>query len=212
MLNSCQVVTFDCDGVMFDTTDANRAYYNAVLAHFGKPALTPEQFAYSHSHTVHESLKMLFDDPEMRSRADIFRRQMDYQPYINAMQMEPHLKPFLNYLQQNGIKTAVATNRTDSMPRVIQVFELAGLFDWVVTASDVARPKPHPDMLLSILEHFNIRPSEMLYIGDSAVDQEAAEAAGVPLAAFNNTSLRAAFHVSCLSDLWNILGGEKAAL
>ena len=200
-----KVITFDCDGVMFDTTEANRAYYNTVLHAFGKPPLTPEQFAFSHSHTVHESLRYLFDDPVMRAEADAFRRRMDYQPFVTAMQIEPELKPLLRQLKHR-FKTAVATNRTDSMPRVIQEFELEGLFDLIVTASDVARPKPCPDMLLQVLTQFSITPREMLYVGDSDVDQAAAEAAGVSLAAFNNPTLRAAYHVQGMGELRIILG------
>ncbi|MBW1841164.1 MAG: hypothetical protein JRI75_05165, partial [Deltaproteobacteria bacterium] len=46
------VVAFDCDGVMFDTTRANMAYYNRILNHFGKPDMTPEQFSFAHMHTA----------------------------------------------------------------------------------------------------------------------------------------------------------------
>lgn len=203
MTNPYIVVAFDCDGVMFDTTEANKAYYNAVLAAFAKPPLTPEQFAFSHSHTVHESLRYLFDDAATRARADAFRRQMDYQPFINAMQIEPHLRRLLQALQPN-CKTAVATNRTDSMPRVMEVFQLAELFDLVVTASDVTHAKPAPDMLIKILNHFKVQPHEMLYIGDSDLDQQAADAAGIPFAAYNNSSLQATFHLQSLADLSTI--------
>ncbi len=54
-----KAVIFDCDGVMFDTTDANAAYYNRILAHFNRPVLTPEQFAYCHMHTVDNALRYL---------------------------------------------------------------------------------------------------------------------------------------------------------
>ena len=43
-----RAVVFDCDGVMFDTADANRIYYNRVLERFGKPPLNQEQFINVH--------------------------------------------------------------------------------------------------------------------------------------------------------------------
>ena len=41
-----RAVILDCDGVMFDSREANRAYYNAVLSHFGRPPLTAAQMAF----------------------------------------------------------------------------------------------------------------------------------------------------------------------
>ena len=38
-----RVVIFDCDGVMFDSKRANEAYYNHILAHFGKPQMNGRQ-------------------------------------------------------------------------------------------------------------------------------------------------------------------------
>ena len=51
-----KVVAFDCDGVLFDTEQANRVYYSNILQHFGRPAVTDEQFVFVHMHTVFESL------------------------------------------------------------------------------------------------------------------------------------------------------------
>ena len=41
--DTIKAVVFDCDGVMFDTADANRIYYNRVLANFNKQPLSEEQ-------------------------------------------------------------------------------------------------------------------------------------------------------------------------
>ena len=52
-----KLVAFDCDGVLFDSQQANIAFYNAILAHFDRPPLSPEAVDYIHSHTVWESLR-----------------------------------------------------------------------------------------------------------------------------------------------------------
>ena len=59
-MEQIKVVGFDCDGVMFDTKNANIAYYNRILEHFGKPEMTSEQFEFTHTHTVYESIEYLF--------------------------------------------------------------------------------------------------------------------------------------------------------
>jgi len=47
-------------------------------------------------------------------------------------------------------------------------------------------PKPHPDPLNRILAYYGIEPRDALFVGDSAVDQQAAAAAAVPFVAYRS--------------------------
>ncbi len=198
------MVAFDCDGVMFDSAESNRAYYNKVLTYFGKPELTQEQFGYTHMHTADESMAYLFENKECLEKAQAYRKQMTYMPFIRHMQMEPHLKPLLSGLR-NHYKTAIASNRTDTMDKVLEIHGLENDFDFVVSALDVRRPKPYPDQLYKIMDYFKVAPEEIIYIGDSEVDEKAAAAAGVPLVAYDNPGLSAEIHIKSLKELENIL-------
>ena len=200
-----KIVAFDCDGVMFDTTESNTAYYNQILDHFGRPALTAEQFAYCHSHTADRAIANLFPDGEGFRAAQAYRSQMSYIPFLKYMEMEPYLKPLIQRLRPR-YKTAIATNRSDTMDGVISEHGLDGYFDLVVCAGDVDHPKPHPDQLIKILKHFGIEPCDSLYVGDSDLDEIAAKAAGVPFVAYKNRSLSADFHIQSLKQIAEILG------
>jgi phosphoglycolate phosphatase len=202
---SVQVVAFDCDGVMFDSSEANRAFYNQVLVHIGMPTMTPEQSAFAHMHTVDESLEYLIGDPVMLAEARRYRLQMSYHVFIRHMVIEPHLRALLSKLRP-AFKTAIATNRTDTMDRVLEEHDLEGQFDLVVTASDVLHPKPDPEQLRVILEHFKIQPERMIYIGDSPLDAQSAQAAHVPFIAYRNASLPARMHIQSLQQIEGILG------
>jgi len=103
------------------------------------------------------------------------------------------------------IKTAVATNRTDTIERLLAEFDLDGYFDLVISSSDVQRPKPHPDALLKILDHFDLAPHQAIYIGDSRVDELAARAAKMPLVAYRNRELEADFYIDSLGELEQLL-------
>lgn len=199
-MKDIKVVAFDCDGVLFDTIKANIAYYNQILNHFGKPGVTPEQFSYIHMHTVDESLSFLFEDKEMLEKAYAYRKKMTYLPFLKYLKMEPYLKPLLQKLKPK-YKSAVATNRMNTINRLLAEYNLAGYFDLVVSASDVARPKPYPDPLIKVLEYFKIEPQQAIYVGDSELDERAAKAAGVPLVAYRNESLKADFYINNLKEL-----------
>ncbi|RJQ69991.1 MAG: HAD family hydrolase [Desulfobacteraceae bacterium] len=203
--NHIQAVAFDCDGVLFDSANANRAYYNHILLQFGLPEMTEEQFAYAQMHTVEEALALLIEDANLLAAVREYRRGMSYMPFIRYMEMEPQLRAVLARLRPH-YKTAIATNRTDTMARVLEEHALLGLFDKVVTACDVPRAKPHPDQLLLLLEHFGITPSEMIFVGDSELDALAAEQARVPFLAYANPKLKADAHIISLGQVLGYLG------
>jgi len=190
---------------MFDSREANRAYYDHLLDYCGLPAMVPEQLAYVHMHTVDESLAYLIRNETTREAAQIYRKQLGYQPFLKFMQMEPGLVPLLETLRPR-FKTAVATNRTDTMARVLADNHIDHLFDLVVCALDVQFPKPHPEALVKVVDHFSVSADEVVYVGDSAVDEIAAKAAGVAFVAYRNPDLTADCHIRHLAEVAGIVG------
>ena len=203
-MNDLKAIVFDCDGVLFDTEAANRAYYNHILTHFGKPAMTADQFVYAHQHTVYEAIAHLFDNEESIAAVHAYRQTMDYNRFLKLLRIEPHLIPLLSKVRPK-LKTAIATNRSDTMDRLLAEFNLTEQFDLVVTSLDIPRPKPHPDALLKILSYFKIVPHQALYVGDSQVDADAALAAEIPFVAYRNEKLPTRYHIENLKDLEELL-------
>ena len=203
-MSDFKAVVFDCDGVLFDTEAANRAYYNHILAHFDKPAMTTDQFIYAHQHTLNEAIVHLFGDEESIAAVHAYRQTMDYNRFLKLLKIEPHLVPLLSKIRPR-LKTAIATNRSDTMDRLLAEFNLTEQFDLVVTSFDIPRPKPHPDSLLKILSYFKILPHHALYVGDSQVDAEAAVAAEIPFVAYRNETLPTQYHIKNLKELEELL-------
>ena len=198
-----KVITFDCDGVMFDTRKANREYYNQLLDHFGRPPMSAAQMDFVHINTVEKSVAHLFDSAELVT-VHQYRQKMGYLRFIKYMEIEPALKTLLAGLRKK-YRTAVATNRTDTMERVLEEFGLTEQFDLVVTALDVPNPKPAPDCLEKVARTFRAAPSEVVYIGDSILDQQAARAAGTQFIAFDNPNLEADRHITSFKELFYLL-------
>jgi phosphoglycolate phosphatase-like HAD superfamily hydrolase len=205
-----KVVAFDCDGVMFDTVESNKVYYNGILSHFNKPLLTPSQFDFVHMSTVKEAILFLFQDDHRIDEVFAYCREMSYDPLIPHMTIEPGLKSLLNLLRPR-FKTAIATNRSTTMGSVMKYHGLTDLFDMVVTSMDVENPKPHPEQLFKIMERFRAIPDEVLYIGDSRTDEQAAMGAGVVFAAYRNPTLAARYHVRDLCEIKTILASDDSS-
>ncbi len=200
-----KLLVFDCDGVLFDSREANRAYYNTICKALGRPPLTEEEFHYVHMQTAENSVRFLFRDYlHLLEKALAFQKNLNYETFLPLLKPEPGLKELISSVRP-PLKTAVSTNRTTTMGRILEIFDIAPFFDLVVTALIAPKPKPHPEALKIILDHFGVDPKETLYVGDSLVDYQLTESLGVPLVAFKNRELPAAFHVNDFYELRRLL-------
>lgn len=200
-------VIFDCDGVMFDSRQANINFYNHLLERFDLPPMTEDQVAFVHMYTADESVRFIFEGSPYIEQAQKYRMEMDYTPFITELVMEAGLKELLRKLKPRyGL--AVATNRSNTIGAVLESNGLKDFFDIVVSSLDVKNPKPDPEPLLKILDFFQLPPERSLYVGDSAIDYETARAADVPFVAFKNRELNARHHVDHLMDIAHLVNSE----
>lgn len=200
-MTDLKLVVLDCDGVMFDSREANRAYYGHLRERFGRPPLTEQELGFVHAHPAPESVPFIFHAwPQDIERVNAYRATLDYTAFLRQMAIEPDLLEFLAAVRP-PLSTAISTNRTSTMAAVLDTFALRPHFDLVVTALDVVRPKPHPEALLKILATLGVGAAEGIFVGDSQVDVEHAAAVGMPLIAFRSPDLQAAYHVSSFREV-----------
>ncbi len=204
-ISKIKAVVFDCDGVMFDTAVANRKFYNEVLEAFGKPTLSEDQFINVHMMAVKEAIDYLFPEIEDLSPVYDSLKHIGYHKFIQYMSMEKGLKELLVKLKENGYIRGIATNRTNTMEKVLEDFHLEGYFEVVMTAAKVKKPKPDPEQLLRIMEKFHLHSDEILFIGDSEYDSQAAARAKSKFVAFKNPALTADFNVDHMDEIAGIL-------
>ena len=184
-MNGIRGIIFDCDGVLFESRKANLAYYNTVLSHFGEAPVDDSDYTRAHlCHTAaspHVFTQLLGEErtPEALSIA----AELDYRQFIPYMTPEPGLKEALSKLAE-FYPLAVATNRGYSMPSILEHFGLSHFFQTVVTSRDVKQPKPAPDMLHEAAKRLQYATHELLFVGDSELDQAAARMAEMPFAIY----------------------------
>ena len=197
-------VIFDCDGVMFDSRQANINFYNHLLERYGLPLMNEDKVAFVHMNTADKSVRYIFDGTPFTDEAQAYRMQMDYTPFIRDMVIEPGLKNLLGKLKPR-VGLAVATNRSNTIEEVLEQNGLSRFFDIVVSSLDVENPKPHPESVYKILDFFDIGPDRAVYVGDSLIDLDTAKAAEVCFIAYGNGNLESHLSAGSMEEVEKVL-------
>ena len=176
---------YDCDGVLFESRKANLAYYNAVLSEFNEPPVKESDHQKAHLCHTAASADVLHQllGKERVTKAMAVAERLDYREFIPFMQPQPGMTEAISTLSKS-FPLAIATNRGYSMPSILKHFGLTEYFQVIVTSRDVLQPKPAPDMLHVAAKNLLMAPDEILFIGDSELDQAAAKAAGMRFAIY----------------------------
>lgn len=78
-----------------------------------------------------------------------------------------------------GLPLALVTNKpTPFVAPLLDALDIAKYFTVVIGGDDVQNKKPHPEPLLLVAEKLSLAPAELLFVGDSRNDIQAAKAAG----------------------------------
>ena len=171
-----ELVMFDADGVLFDSEESNVAYYNWIFARIGEPPLDRDEEIASISFAASEVFAARArGDAAKLGRMHDLTRNMDQTPFFKMLRPPIELRPFMLELKRR-YKLGLATNRSATVPALVEHLGLGGVFDAVASALDKVRPKPAPDILRLCLQRAGVAAARAVYVGDSRIDREAARA------------------------------------
>ncbi|OGU16017.1 MAG: HAD family hydrolase [Geobacteraceae bacterium GWC2_53_11] len=183
-----KVIIYDCDGVILDSVESNYIFYNRVMEFLGRDEINRDNEdarRVLHTYSFKDVMEYFFGEDPQHEAALSFAKTIHYRDLMPYMKMEDGFVSTLNQLKGHA-SLAICTNRATSMEMIIEDFGLNGYFEYVMTASQVTHPKPHPEPLLKVLDYFNIAPWEALFVGDGEVDMLAAKEAGVPFISYKS--------------------------
>lgn len=188
MKSRYKVVIYDCDGVILDSIESNYVFYNRVMGFLGRPEIDRDNVDAKrvlHTYSFNNVMEYFFSGDQQREEALRFAKTIHYRDLMPYMRMEDGFVSALDQLK-GQTSLAICTNRATSMDMIIEDFGLEGYFEYIMTASQVTHPKPHPEPLLKVLDYFEAKPEEALFIGDGEVDMQSAKSAGVPFISYKS--------------------------
>jgi HAD superfamily hydrolase (TIGR01509 family) len=167
---------------MVNTEDVAYAAYSRIFGERGH-AFPWDYYITSLGMPVADSLAMYLHDlgdPMTMDELVAARAEQMRMLTETDLRLMPGLTPLLDALRARGDLLAVATSGTRShIDRSLARFGLTSYFDAVVCIDDVARGKPHPDLILEVLHRTGTVASDAMMLEDAPRGVEAAHRAGV---------------------------------
>jgi beta-phosphoglucomutase-like phosphatase (HAD superfamily) len=125
----------------------------------------------------------------------------------------PYTVAVLKLARATGCFTALTTlSKRKDVDRVIDALGISPLLDLVLTAEDVTRGKPDPEIYLLAAQRLNVTPAECLVLEDTVNGIAAAIAAGMYVIAIATPFTNAAIHSSeIVKEAWTVHRPEEVA-
>lgn len=202
-LHSIRGVAFDLDGTLVDsapglTAAVDMALYalelpqageSRVITWIGNGADVLMERALTWSRQERASQRMAQGKPGVdhadlpqEEQVRMLRKLFDryYQETVEEGSfLFPTVADTLAALHSKGLPLALVTNKpTPFVAPLLEALDIARYFTVVIGGDDVKNKKPHPEPLLLVAERLGLDPAELLFVGDSRNDIQAAQAAG----------------------------------
>jgi len=182
-----ELIVFDWDGTVVDSTGVIATSIQAACRDLELPVPTDQAARHVIGMGLTEALRHAV--PDMLE--DVYEPLADRYRYHYLSQdagitLFPGARDTVEKLHQSGYQLAVATGKSrNGLERSMQVSDMTGYFHATRTA-DQTFSKPHPAMLLEIMEELGAEPESTLMIGDTTHDLQMAINAGVDAVAMTH--------------------------
>ncbi|MBU6164376.1 MAG: HAD-IA family hydrolase [Actinomycetales bacterium] len=191
MMNT-QLAIFDLDGVLIDSKELHFEALNEALREFGP------QFEISHRD---HSTK--YDGLSTKRKLEILNLEKGFPiehfesvwklkqditvRMLGEIEQDQELVSFMDYLQDIGLKLAVASNSVrNTIDIVLKNLGINNYFSLILSNEDVKSPKPHPEIYWKTMMHFGVVPDVTVIFEDSYVGRLAAQRSGARLIPIDN--------------------------
>jgi len=175
------LVVFDWDGTLFDSTALIVHSIQAACADLGLPVPDDERASWVIGLSLRAAMQHAAPTiTEAQLPALVDRYRFHYLARQHDLALFPGVLDMLRALKRRNHWLAVATGKSRlGLDEALHAVELRGMFDGTRTA-DETRPKPDPQMLHELMRQFGADPDRTLMIGDTTHDLQLAANAGAP--------------------------------
>jgi phosphoglycolate phosphatase len=181
------IIVFDLDGTLIDSAPDIRAAANRMLAGEGLEPLDLATIVSFVGNGLPKLVERVMQARgiDMSRHGQLTRATLDYYAAEPADRTRPYpgVEPALTALRAQGHRLGICTNKPETPARnILHRLNLNGYFEAVIGGDSLAMRKPDPEPLRHSFR--DLGAATGLYVGDSEVDAETAQRAGVPFVLF----------------------------
>ncbi len=183
-----QAIVIDLDGTLLHTAPELAESANRMLRDMGRPAVSQDLLMSYIGNGIHWLVKRaLTGDMHAEPDAALFDKALPiFEQHYTALLLEskpfPNVVAGLDALKAAGYRLGCITNKVERYTTpLLKGVGLAPYFDIVLAGDTLPEKKPHPLPLLHAAKFFGIAVEQLLLVGDSLSDAQAARAAGCPI-------------------------------
>lgn len=209
-MSSYQLIVFDWDGTLMDSTGHIVDCMRQAITKLALPPLADEKISHIIGLGLHEAVQTLYPD----GNATLWSRLADCyrQTWLSSPEDTPlfdNARELLTLLAEQDILLGVATGK--SRRGLNKVLDATGLGDLFVATrcADECHSKPHPQMLMELMDFTGTSGQEVLMVGDTEFDllmakNAGAHSLGITHGAHDETKLAACEPKAIVHDLYQV--------
>lgn len=178
-----KAVIFDVDGTLVDSVDLHAQAWQDAFAEFGRDfdfQRIREQIGKGGDQLLpvflDEGERERFGEDLQARRADILKAR-----YLHRIKPFPDVRALFERLLADGRRIALASSaKADELEFYKTLARIDDLVDVQTSSDDAERSKPHPDIFQAAIARLgSLAPEQMLVVGDTPYDAQAAGKAGL---------------------------------
>lgn len=215
-----RAVIFDIDGTLLDSVDLHARAWVEAFRHFGVQTEEPKVRRQIGKGGDQLMPVFLTDEQLKRQGKEIesFRSDLFKRDYLDKVRPFPGVRTLFERARHAGLRIALASSgKKDEVAHYQDLLGIGDLVDVATSSDDADRSKPHPDIFEAAIGKLaGIAPSDMIVIGDTPYDAQAARKAGLDTigflcGGFPEADLSAAGCVAIYRDPQDLLDGFDAS-
>jgi len=199
-----KALLFDFDGTIVDSKRATIDLIQDTLNHFNEKIPPEKEMSALFGYKLPEVLRRILPNASSERVHEIFiYSQTIVNKHASKVEFMPNVLDVLESLKEEYRLGLVTSRGKAGLQHLFKLHNLHYYFKLVVDREDVAQHKPHPEGIFKAMKSMEVSPEEVLYIGDTEVDVEAAHNAGISciLIGTENQHFEADYHITYISEL-----------
>jgi beta-phosphoglucomutase len=185
MLENFKGALFDLDGVIVDTAKYHFLAWRRLAGELGF------KFTEQHNERLKGVSRMrsldilleigrvsLSEEEKLRLAEDKNRWYVTYIQQMDASEILPGAREYLNQLRHKGIKIALGS-ASKNAPMILENLDITDLFDVIIDGNKTTKAKPDPEVFLLGAKGIGIPPAQCIVFEDAQAGVEAGKSAGM---------------------------------